>query len=126
MSNAHQGKSWTKIAAYVNTISGGRNSHSAIAAEGYNRPDPGQKRWPNQNVGGASNHCDGWAYDWETRSALKMRSDPIHDYICWEFGLVRCVSKEQWHLSRSARPLDAFEKTLTEAIKEKLPELPED
>jgi hypothetical protein len=119
-----QDLTWANIHAYVDTLTfrNGSNRYDP-AAEGYTKTS--DNRLPNSTRGNQSNHVHGFAYDYSyyrhDPTNVLLKDDPIHDFVAWEFGVLRCV-KEQWHFSRTARPADGVEATLTVARQAVFPE----
>ncbi|MFT6822037.1 MAG: hypothetical protein ACJATT_005871, partial [Myxococcota bacterium] len=95
---------WANVYAFVNAMDL-RNNKLASAAEGY---DSGEVRLPLPVSGSPyqSSHIKGEALDRDRNSfADGNGSDPLIDYIAWEFGLYRRARGEQWHFELSGRPI---------------------
>ena len=103
MAKVDDTKTFAKIRAYVDTFNY-RPNKSSLASEGYASGDA--KRFPNTNAVGVSNHIFGNALDLPT-AGFVYKTDPINDYVAWEFGLQRNVSGETWHFECTGMPMTA-------------------
>lgn len=93
-------KTWKNITAYVDTF-GYRPNKSSLASEGYDKTE--EKRYPNSNKVGISNHIFGNALDYPSEGFL-AKADQVNDFVAWEFGVQRNVSGETWHFECTGRP----------------------